>query len=382
MSSIINALFGTFSAQSDEQNSTTDKNQTVTEQSTTASEHLHTSAAADNVQVQSVISSETQANATINTKLNIENLLLQLGTTYAQVNEYSRARVAEINELVQKSIADVLTNTQHQQEELLSMANRRHLIIDNEYKNQLKNVIQTLDAVKAKTLADLEHDLQTKQQTILNEAKKQIDILNNQANTDKVNALIESQLQNKTNIDNLTDQILEINQQETQHLLESTTTTIITSHAQAATNTQIQSQGSVKGIPDLTTTTISSIDTAANVTLSSNAIESVIANARARCTNNTTTLPANNSMVDPIITAANVILGGNAIESIVTPANEQNKTNTVNAQATVTDITHSVNPIAILANVALNSNVIDLIVTNARERSKNIISESVATTNQ
>jgi hypothetical protein len=93
MSAIINALFGTYP----------EPENTIAEQSAVSSGVLHTSVVADDVQIQSVISSETQATASINTKLNIDTLLTQLSTTHAQVDEYSRTRTAEINEQVNKS---------------------------------------------------------------------------------------------------------------------------------------------------------------------------------------------------------------------------------------------------------------------------------------
>ncbi|CAF1685980.1 unnamed protein product, partial [Adineta ricciae] len=232
MAAIINALFGTY-PEPEQQNATTNQI-TVEGTNGVTTERLTTSAVADDVQVKSVISSETQANATINSKLNINNLLSQLNTTHSQVDQYSRARTAEINEQVQKSIADVLANTQHLQEELITDANRRHLVIDNDYKLQLQKAVEALDAVKAKTLADLERELQVKQQTILADAKRQIDVLNEQANAAKLHALVEAQEQAKQNISDLADQVAILGQQDTQHLLESKTTTIITSQAQAA----------------------------------------------------------------------------------------------------------------------------------------------------
>jgi hypothetical protein len=228
MSAIINALFGTY-PEGEQQTTTIDTNQIAA-----SSECLHTSATADNVQVNSVISTETQANATSNIKLNIDALLAQLNTTHSQVDQYSQTQIAEINEQVKQSIAAVLENTQRQQEELLADANRRHLIIDNDYKLQLQKTVEVLDGVKAKALADLEHDLHEKQRLILNEAKKQIDILNDQANAAKLNALVHAQEQAKQDIDNLTNQVAAIGQQETENVLQSTTTTIITSEAQAA----------------------------------------------------------------------------------------------------------------------------------------------------
>jgi hypothetical protein len=82
-------------------------------------------------------------------------------------------------------------------------------------------------------LASLERDLQEKQQLILNEAKKQIDLINDQANAAKLNVLVEAQEQAKQTISNLADQVGAIGQQETEHILQSTTTTTITSQAQA-----------------------------------------------------------------------------------------------------------------------------------------------------
>lgn len=228
MSAIINALFGGY-PEGEQQTI----NQTTVQQSTVNNECLQTSVIADDVQVKSVISSETQANATISSKLNIDALLAQLSTTHAQIDQYSQAKTAAINEQIQQSIAVVLENTRHQQEELLTDANYRHLLIDNEYKIQLQKAIEVIDAVKAKGLADLEHDLKEKQQLILNEAKKQIDLLNEQANAAKLNVLIEAQEQAKENIDNLAIQVAAAGQQDTENILQSTTITIITSQAQA-----------------------------------------------------------------------------------------------------------------------------------------------------
>lgn len=91
MAAILNALFGTSET-------------TVEGNSGTTTERLHTSAIADDVQVQSVISSETQANAKLTNKLNIDNLLSQLSTTHSQVDTYSRAQTAAINEQVNTTI--------------------------------------------------------------------------------------------------------------------------------------------------------------------------------------------------------------------------------------------------------------------------------------
>ncbi|CAF2419459.1 unnamed protein product [Rotaria sp. Silwood2] len=236
MAAIFNALFGTY--REPEQQNTAPNSTEAEIKTANATESLHTSVVVDDVCVNSIISSEAQAHVTINNKVNIDNLISQLSTTHAQIDQYSRARSNEINEQVKKSITDVLANTQHQQEQLLLTANQRHLIIENEYKLQLQKAVEALDAVKAKTLADLERDLQARQQLIMSEAKQQIDAINNQANTDKLNSLVEAEELAKQNIANLTDQIVVSNEAEAQNLLQSTTTTIITSQVQTVENPQ------------------------------------------------------------------------------------------------------------------------------------------------
>jgi len=72
------------------------------------------------------------------------------------------------------------------------------------------------------------------------EAKREIDILNDQANAAKLHALVEAQEQASKGIAHLADQVTVLGQQDTQNLLQSTTTTIITSQAQAATTNEQQ----------------------------------------------------------------------------------------------------------------------------------------------
>ncbi len=72
----------------------------------------------------------------------------------------------------------------------------------------------------------------------MSDAKRLIDVLNDQANAAKLHALVEAQEQAKHDISNLADQVAVSGQLETQNLLQSTTTTTITSTSEAAGNTQ------------------------------------------------------------------------------------------------------------------------------------------------
>lgn len=108
-----------------------------------------------------------------------------------------------------------------------------------------------MDKVKAQTLADLERELQAKQQAIMIEAKREIDLVNDQANAAKLHALVEAQEQANKNIDQIADQVAALGQLDTQNLLQSTTTTIITSQAQATGTAEV-----VATTPVVETTTV------------------------------------------------------------------------------------------------------------------------------
>lgn len=71
------------------------------------------------------------------------------------------------------------------------------------------------------------------------DAKREIDVLNDQANAAKLHALVEAQEQASKDIAQLADQVAVLGQLDTQNLLQSTTTTIIKSQAQATGNAEV-----------------------------------------------------------------------------------------------------------------------------------------------
>jgi hypothetical protein len=92
----------------------------------------------EDVKVKSVVSSETQSKVTgghSNNKIN--ELMAKLGSTHAQIDEYSRRRNDEISEAVQTSIEKIVHETQNQQQQLLNDAQKESNEIDNEYKKKL-----------------------------------------------------------------------------------------------------------------------------------------------------------------------------------------------------------------------------------------------------
>ncbi len=115
--------------------------------------NVHTVVCED-VQVKSIISSETQSKVSMgHSQTKINELMAKLGTmnncflliisivfagsTHAQIDEYSRRRNDEISEAVKTSIDKIVHETQIQQQHLLNDAQKQSTEIEKEYKEKL-----------------------------------------------------------------------------------------------------------------------------------------------------------------------------------------------------------------------------------------------------
>ncbi|CAF0721825.1 unnamed protein product [Rotaria sordida] len=188
----------------------------------------------ENVHVQSVIQSETQSKVSIANNKKVADLMARLGTTYLQVDKYSRKRTEEINEAVAESIKKVVADTQLQQQQLLTDANLRTNGIEDEFRLRLQEYVAKLDNEKATVLVQLERDLDVRQEAILESARKRIDDLNSEANRLKMNVLKECQAQSSAQITKITEQVAVLEHEDASRRLASTTTTTITTKAVAA----------------------------------------------------------------------------------------------------------------------------------------------------
>ncbi|CAF0758215.1 unnamed protein product [Didymodactylos carnosus] len=194
---------------------------------------VHT-ALSDDVRVKSVVTTETFSTVNMENSAKINELMKKLGTTHSQVDDYSKKRTDEISDALQASIAKIVAETQTSQETLLLDANKRNATIEHEYKVKLQHFVDQLDQEKAETLAQLEKELSIQQEAILEQARKRIDGVNEEANRMKINVLKEAQQQVNTNVDTITDQVAQLGRDDAARRLQSTTTTIITTQAKAA----------------------------------------------------------------------------------------------------------------------------------------------------
>lgn len=216
MSSIIHALTG-HNAHAD------DKSNTPT---------VHT-AKSEDVKVQSTFSSQTQSKPfATHSNHKINSLMAKLGSTYSQIDEYSRHRTEEISEAVKSSIDKVVQLTQIEQQQLLDDAQKESNQIEDEYKHKLMLFLNDLDQSKATKLAELEKDLNLRQQKILENARQRIDSINEEANRLKMNVFKEAQAQVNAKIEEIAGKVAELEAEDTGRRLSTTTKTIIKTHAE------------------------------------------------------------------------------------------------------------------------------------------------------
>jgi len=218
----------------------------VSASSSTCSAKAH-SAQADNVHVKSVVQTETQSKVSIENAKKINDLMARLGSTHLQVDQYSRKRTEEISEAVAESIKKVVCETQSHQQQLLADANLRTAEIENDFKRKLQEHVAKLDAEKAGVLAQLEKELNVRQELILESARKRIDDLNEEANRLKLGVLKEAQAQSNAHVTKITEQVTALGQEDASRRLASTTTTVITTKAAACGETHCQDKAVTVG---------------------------------------------------------------------------------------------------------------------------------------
>ncbi|CAF4534779.1 unnamed protein product, partial [Didymodactylos carnosus] len=119
----------------------------------------------------------------------------------------------QISEEVAASIAKIVAETQIQQQTLLQDANVRSAEIEQEYKLKLQRYVEELDGAKALNLSTLEKDLTLRQNQILDNARRRIDDLNEEANRLKMGVLKEAQAQANAKIELITDQVAALGQE-------------------------------------------------------------------------------------------------------------------------------------------------------------------------
>ena len=160
------------------------------------------------------------------------------GSTHTQIDQYAKKQTEKINDEIQREIDAVLTRTRAHQDELLRRANANTTTIDAEYRAQLQKMVEEVDAAKAKRIAEIETELNKQQADILQNARTEIDQLNQKAANMKIGVLQQAQVKAAADATAITAEAANLGQSSTLHQSKGTTT-IKTEVSAAATTKDI-----------------------------------------------------------------------------------------------------------------------------------------------
>ncbi len=137
----------------------------------------------ENVEVSSAITHDSTNKVSLNIGSDkLDQLMDRLSTTHAQLDNYTQIRTHQISIETQNIINKILEETKEKQRELLLEAQQKSQLFQEQYQNDLQMKVNQFNEEKAQQLADLEKNLNFQQESILNNARQQIDSLQKDAN--------------------------------------------------------------------------------------------------------------------------------------------------------------------------------------------------------
>lgn len=150
--------------------------------------------------------------------------MLFLGSTHNQIDEYAKKQSTKINDEIDREISEVVARTRRDQENLLKQANEHTKQIDTEYRARLQQMVEEIDAAKAKRISEIEKELNDQQAGILLAARNEIDNLNQKAANLKIGALQQAQVRAASEANAITAQAANLGQATTLQRSQGTTT--------------------------------------------------------------------------------------------------------------------------------------------------------------
>ncbi|CAF0960416.1 unnamed protein product [Adineta ricciae] len=200
----------------------------------TSTDIQHSTVHKDNVQVSSAISHDSINKVSLNVgSEKLSELMDRLSTTHAQLDDYTQKRTKLISIETQNIINKILEETKEKQRLLLLEAQTKSEQFQYEYQNSLQMKINQLNEEKAQQLALLEKSLNEQQESILINARENIDQLQKEANQKKMNILQKAQEITNARLEQITEQVVHIGQEDSANRLASQTTTVITTQSVA-----------------------------------------------------------------------------------------------------------------------------------------------------
>ena len=173
----------------------------------------------------------------------IDALIHNLSEVHNQVDQVIQKRNQQISDETELVLSQIITDTQTEQQRLLSFAEQRQAIQDELYREELQSFVKQLDERKATSLAELQEELKKCREEIFDDSQTKVRHVNEQAQRMKQEILFEEQGKAEAKIQDILTKIQHASIDENlQHVgSESIIETLVTSQADVGTKAPGQS---------------------------------------------------------------------------------------------------------------------------------------------
>ena len=186
--------------------------------------------------VQSILEGNVHRCVNISTG-EIDALIHKLSEIHNLVDQAIKERSRQISDETERVLSQIITDTQIEQQRLLSFAEQRQVIEDKLYREELQSFVKQLDERKARALAELQEELKKCREEIFEDSQTKVRRVNEQAQRVKQAILFEEQDKAEVQIQSILTQIQRASIDENlQHVgSESFSETLVTSQADVGT---------------------------------------------------------------------------------------------------------------------------------------------------
>lgn len=157
--------------------------------------------------VESTFTTQSHSCINLSTSEKVDDLIKKLTQIHTQLDETIRRRTEQISVETESVLAQIINESQEEQQRLLQYARKRQAKQDEEYQKRLQEFIAELDATKATEIAHLQAELEESREQILRISQEKIKSVNEQANIAKSKIVRDEQQNASIKIDNINAQL-------------------------------------------------------------------------------------------------------------------------------------------------------------------------------
>ena len=165
------------------------------------------SATKDSAHVESTFTTQSHACINLSTSEKIDELIRKLNEIHTQLDETIRRRAERISVETESVLAQIINETQEEQQRLLQYAKTRQKKQEETYRQRLQAFIAQLDAERVEEIARLQTELEDSREHILRDSQMKIMSVNDQANIAKSRIVHDEQQNASMKIDKINVQL-------------------------------------------------------------------------------------------------------------------------------------------------------------------------------